>query len=248
MRPELRIVISSATIDAQDFVDYFNRQPPIGKAPPPMSSTSRGEDGQPPTKRSRWDKTEREPAPKLDDAVMVRLEGKTYPVEISYTREAVEDVVEAAVSAVFDIHTKVGSPRRLCKNLLADATIPTVATGRHLDLHDRPRRHHSMSAGRRRQRTAVSAFVCCPVLWLTRVSSSRLPEGAQEILPLPLHAGLSAEEQMSVFDPAPRRTRKVICATNVAEASVTIDGIKYVIDSGFVKVRVWRILYRYFDG
>lgn len=39
-----------------------------------------------------------------------------------------------------------------------------------------------------------------------------------------------------IFDPPPRDTRKIIFATNIAEASVTIDGIKYVVDCGFVKV------------
>jgi ATP-dependent RNA helicase DDX35 len=41
---------------------------------------------------------------------------------------------------------------------------------------------------------------------------------------------------MAVFAPAQQGERKVVVATNVAEASVTIDGIVYVIDSGFVKV------------
>jgi ATP-dependent RNA helicase DDX35 len=41
---------------------------------------------------------------------------------------------------------------------------------------------------------------------------------------------------MAVFAPAQEGERKVVVATNVAEASVTIDGIVYVIDSGFVKV------------
>lgn len=54
--------------------------------------------------------------------------------------------------------------------------------------------------------------------------------------PLPLYAGLPSQEQMAVFQPAPEGERKVIVATNVAEASVTIDGIVYVIDCGFVKV------------
>jgi ATP-dependent RNA helicase DDX35 len=64
----------------------------------------------------------------------------------------------------------------------------------------------------------------------------RLPKAAPRILPLPLHAGLPAEDQQVVFDPAGRDTRKVIVATNIAEASVTIEGIVYVVDCGFVKV------------
>ncbi|KAL1633782.1 hypothetical protein SLS56_002661 [Neofusicoccum ribis] len=56
---------------------------------------------------------------------------------------------------------------------------------------------------------------------------------------LPLYAGLPTDQQMYVFDPAPENVRKVIIATNIAEASVTIDGIVYVIDSGFVKLRAY---------
>ena len=44
------------------------------------------------------------------------------------------------------------------------------------------------------------------------------------------------EEQLHVFEPAPRATRKVVVATNIAEASITIDGIVFVVDAGFVKV------------
>ena len=62
---------------------------------------------------------------------------------------------------------------------------------------------------------------------------------APSIFPLPLYAGLSSEQQLYVFEPAPENTRKVIVSTNIAEASVTIDGIIYVIDCGFVKVRAF---------
>jgi len=56
------------------------------------------------------------------------------------------------------------------------------------------------------------------------------------LVPLPLYAGLPSDQQLAVFEPAPENSRKVIVSTNVAEASVTIDGIVYVVDSGFVKV------------
>lgn len=62
---------------------------------------------------------------------------------------------------------------------------------------------------------------------------------AQALQPLPLYAGLTTDEQMYVFEPAAENTRKVILATNIAEASVTIDGIVYVIDTGFVKLRAY---------
>lgn len=62
---------------------------------------------------------------------------------------------------------------------------------------------------------------------------------AASILPLPLYAGLTSEQQLYVFEPAPENTRKVIVSTNIAEASVTIDGIVYVVDCGFVKLRAF---------
>ena len=62
---------------------------------------------------------------------------------------------------------------------------------------------------------------------------------AQSILSLPLYAGLTSEQQLYVFEPAPENTRKVVVSTNIAEASVTIDGIVYVIDCGFVKLRAF---------
>lgn len=52
-----------------------------------------------------------------------------------------------------------------------------------------------------------------------------------------LYAAQRSKQQMQVFQPAPQNTRKVIISTNIAETSVTISGIRYVIDSGMVKVR-----------
>ncbi|EPB65300.1 helicase protein, partial [Ancylostoma ceylanicum] len=49
---------------------------------------------------------------------------------------------------------------------------------------------------------------------------------------LMLHSTLSVEEQDKVFDVAPSGVRKCILSTNIAETSVTIDGIRFVIDSG----------------
>ncbi len=50
-----------------------------------------------------------------------------------------------------------------------------------------------------------------------------------------LHSALSLEEQDKVFDIAPDGVRKCIISTNIAETSVTIDGIRFCIDSGKVK-------------
>lgn len=69
--------------------------------------------------------------------------------------------------------------------------------------------------------------------------ASNLSSRAQALQPLPLYAGLSTEEQMYVFSEAAENTRKVILSTNIAEASVTISGVVYVIDCGFVKLRTF---------
>ena len=62
---------------------------------------------------------------------------------------------------------------------------------------------------------------------------------AQALYPLPLYSGLTTDQQMYVFEPAPENTRKVIVSTNIAEASVTIYGIVYVVDCGFAKLRAY---------
>ncbi|XP_060571590.1 probable ATP-dependent RNA helicase DHX34, partial [Ruditapes philippinarum] len=52
---------------------------------------------------------------------------------------------------------------------------------------------------------------------------------------LPLHSALSVDEQEKVFDIAPEGVRKCIVSTNIAETSVTIDGVRFIVDSGKVK-------------
>lgn len=59
------------------------------------------------------------------------------------------------------------------------------------------------------------------------------------LLALPMYAGLPVEEQLKVFQPTPRNVRKVIVATNIAETSITIEGITHVIDCGFAKMKIY---------
>ncbi|XP_034230853.1 ATP-dependent RNA helicase DHX33 [Thrips palmi] len=65
-------------------------------------------------------------------------------------------------------------------------------------------------------------------------------ECKQTLRTLPLYSAMPMQMMENVFRPTPPNERKVILSTNVAETSLTIPGIKYVIDSGHVKARVYQ--------
>jgi len=61
-----------------------------------------------------------------------------------------------------------------------------------------------------------------------------------KMLVLPIYSALSQAAQQRVFDPAPPRTRKIVLATNIAETSITVPGVRYVIDCGKEKRKHFR--------
>jgi len=65
----------------------------------------------------------------------------------------------------------------------------------------------------------------------TRGAGSKLAE----LMICPIYANLPSDMQAKIFEPTPPGARKVVLATNIAETSLTIDGIRYVIDPGFCK-------------
>ena len=86
-RPSLRIIISSATIDAQAFADFFN------------------EDLAQPTKAL----ADEAGAPPQKEAAIISLEGRAFPVQIAYAEKPVDDYLVAAIDAVWKVHLNVGS-------------------------------------------------------------------------------------------------------------------------------------------
>ncbi|KAF7235610.1 Pre-mRNA-splicing factor ATP-dependent RNA helicase DHX16 [Varanus komodoensis] len=73
---------------------------------------------------------------------------------------------------------------------------------------------------------------CCEML---QDRCRRLGSKIAELLVLPIYANLPSDMQAKIFEPTPPGARKVVVATNIAETSLTIDGIIYVIDPGFCK-------------
>jgi ATP-dependent RNA helicase DDX35 len=195
---DLRIIISSATLQAEDFLKFFTGD--VGAQP-------KAEDADPMTLDDLITQASSESQKPVTDGktgTIINLEGRMYPVDVLYLENPAEDYVEKAVQTVFDIHTKE-----------PDGDILVFLTGR-----------EEIDA-------AVQAI---------SERAADLHPRAQALMPLPLYAGLSTEQQMYVFEEAPENTRKVIFSTNIAEASVTIDGIVYVVDSGFVKLRAFNPL------
>lgn len=168
-RPELKIIVSSATLEAEKFADFF-----------------RGEETS------------------EDQCRVVSIEGRTYPVDIMFLEQPTDDYVERALQTAFTIHQQEPPG-----DILVFLT------------------------GREEIETAMER--------LSDLASTLHPQ-AQSLQPLPLYAGLSTDEQMYVFAEAAENTRKVILSTNIAEASVTISGVVYVIDCGFVKLRTFNPL------
>jgi ATP-dependent RNA helicase DHX8/PRP22 len=77
---------------------------------------------------------------------------------------------------------------------------------------------------------------CCETLY-TRMQA--LGDLAPELIVLPVYSALPSEVQSRIFEPAPTGARKCVVATNIAEASLTIDGIYYVVDPGFSKQKAF---------
>jgi ATP-dependent RNA helicase DHX8/PRP22 len=125
------------------------------------------------------------------------IPGRTYPVEILYTKEPESDYLDASLITIMQIHLSE-PPGDILLFLTGQEEIDTA----------------------------------CEILF-ERMKA--LGPQVPQLLILPVYSALPSEMQSKIFDPAPPGSRKVVIATNIAETSITIDGIYYVIDPGFVK-------------
>lgn len=115
------------------------------------------------------------------------IPGRTFPVEILYTKEPETDYVEAALITVLQIHL-CEPPGDILLFLTGQEEIDTTCQ----TLHER----------------------------MQRLESANPPP----LIILPVYSALPSEVQTMIFDPAPPGCRKCVVATNIAEASLTIDG------------------------
>ncbi|XP_077561893.1 DEAH-box helicase 16 lethal (2) 37Cb isoform X3 [Haemaphysalis longicornis] len=81
--------------------------------------------------------------------------------------------------------------------------------------------------------TGQEEIEACQEMLMER--TRKLGSKIRELVILPIYANLPTELQAKIFEPTPTGARKVVLATNIAETSLTIDGIVYVVDPGFCK-------------
>ncbi|KAI1816322.1 P-loop containing nucleoside triphosphate hydrolase protein [Poronia punctata] len=70
-------------------------------------------------------------------------------------------------------------------------------------------------------------------------TARKLGNRVKELIICPIYANLPSDLQSKIFEPTPEGARKVVLATNIAETSLTIDGITFVIDPGYVKENIY---------
>ena len=128
------------------------------------------------------------------------IPGRTFPVDIQYSRSPCEDYVDSAVRQVLAIH--VSQPA---------GDILVFMTGQE-DIE-----------------------VTCELV-AERLAQLNDPP---KLSILPIYSQMPADLQAKIFDRAAPGVRKVIVATNIAETSLTVDGIMYVVDCGFSKLKVY---------
>lgn len=146
----------------------------------------------------------------FNNAPLLAVPGRTHPVEIFYTSEPERDYLEAAIRTVIQIH--LSEP---------EGDILLFLTGEE-EIEDACRKIN------------------------LEVDESIRAADAGPLKVYPLYGTLPPAQQQKIFEPAPksripggRPGRKVVVATNIAETSLTIDGIVYVIDPGFSKQKVY---------
>ncbi|QRV95545.1 Helicase associated domain (HA2) [Ceratobasidium sp. AG-Ba] len=144
-------------------------------------------------------------------APLFKVPGRTFPVETFYTQEPEPDYVEAAIRTVLMIHQAED-----------EGDILVFLTG-----------EEEIEDACRKIRVEVENLA-----GPGKGKPSHYSIGGP-LMCVPLYSSLPPAQQQRIFDPAPPGGRKVVVSTNIAETSLTIDGIVYVVDPGFSKQKVY---------
>ncbi|EEA07701.1 pre-mRNA-splicing factor ATP-dependent RNA helicase PRP16, putative [Cryptosporidium muris RN66] len=148
-------------------------------------------------------------------APIFEIPGRTFPVTIQYLRTQSEDYIESVVRQCLQIHC---SDMRC--NLQKSGNSEEISNGGDILIF--------MTGQEDIEATC----------WLIAEKMSFLVEdGVSPLLVLPIYSQLPSDLQIKIFQPS--IYRKVIVATNIAETSLTLQGIRFVIDCGFCKVKVY---------
>ena len=139
-------------------------------------------------------------------APITHVPGRRYPVDIYYTKSPEPDYIEAAVITALQIHISQAEELFDENNLGGDILI--FLTGQ-----------EEIELAKKMINNQIKKL------------RGKIPN----CVVLPIYAALPSEEQAKIFLPVSKGERKIILATNIAETSITINGIAYVIDSGFCK-------------
>lgn len=134
------------------------------------------------------------------------IPGRTFPVDVMFSKISCTDYVEAAVKQVLTIHLQ--NSGQLRKN---DGDILVFMTGQE-DIE-----------------------ITCELIQ----EKLDLLDDPPPLDILPIYSTLPADLQKKIFSKKSDIRRKVVVATNIAETSLTVDGIKYVVDPGLVKMKVF---------
>ena len=262
-RPDLKVIITSATIDSERFAEHFGRE-------------QTGDRGQ----------------PFIVPAPVIEVSGRTYPVEVRYRPLAPDDVdpasegaggsptggttvprpspagpgelSEAELEALTSPDPAVRAAARARREAIRSGAGPTALTPRNQGARGKGRGRAGSAAaksgepkdqvtglldavdellgepsgdiliflaGERDIRDTEAALIDHLGARHTPDGRSRTP-GAIEVVPL--YSRLSAAEQHRVFEA--HRVRRIVLATNVAETSLTVPGIRYVIDPGLARI------------
>lgn len=154
-------------------------------------------------------------------APVVYSRGRKFPVETFYTEEPEDDYLDAALCAVCQINETE-----------PEGDVLVFLTGQE-EIESLGRLLRAR-AGKQKPGLRVNELVTDRTL-----SETEKERSVPALHVALLFAAMPPEEQMRAFEPAPPGARKVVLATNIAETSLTINGIRYVVDTGLTKRRVY---------